>query len=77
MRCGNWKVPAEMSVGHAAAGEDIAAREDVAASGDPPVAVAVGAAEEGRPIAEQLNPPVLNVTSSQPAVFGNASLKIL
>jgi len=72
MRCGNWKVPAEMSVGHAAAGED------VAASGDPPVAVAVGAAEEeGRPIAEQLNPPVLNVTSSQPAVFGNASLKIL
>ena len=64
-------MPAERSVGHAVAAE-------VADDAGVPVPVAVGAAEEeGRPKAEQLNPPVLNVTLSQPVVSCNASLKML
>lgn len=74
MRCGNWKTPPEISVGQ----EDIA--EVVCAAAATVVDDAVGIPEDeggGRPNAEQLNPPVLSVTLSQPVVFFNASLKIL
>ena len=61
-----------MSVGQEGVAEDVGV--------DTFVAVAVGAMEDeevGRPIAAQLNPPVLNVMLSHPVVFFNASLKML
>ena len=67
MRWGNWNILPEMSVGQECAAEDVGAAEVVDAAGcwsaNTGEAVAVAAAEEeGRPIAAQLNPPVLNVT---------------
>jgi len=64
MRWGNWNILPEMSVGQECAAEDVGAAEvvDGCWSANTGEAVAVGAAEEGRPIAAQLNPPVLNVT---------------
>ena len=82
IRCGNWYVPPERSVGHAGAADDVVdgPDEELALIEEVSVATAVGAMlleEAGRPRAVQPKPPVLNVTSSQPAVDGFASLKML